>query len=182
MVLGHGPSLPGEDFAPAVLSARKGRSISVLDKQTRSLLCQISLTLGSSRKMGYALIQCSPTAPHEQSQLPCVCPSWACGVPMVQRLFPGSHGPFCCHTPWKWSLLSCRYNLSLSLSRHCLTHAVLSQAAKVSVPHHQHPPACVSPANLVGGDATSLLAGSSIKLANVSRTLQHVLAHTALSC
>lgn len=34
MVLGHGPSLPGEDFAPAVLSTKKGRSISVLEKRS----------------------------------------------------------------------------------------------------------------------------------------------------
>lgn len=56
MVLGHSPSLSGEDFAPAVLSTKKGRSICVLDKQIRSLLFQISLTLGSNRKMDCALI------------------------------------------------------------------------------------------------------------------------------
>lgn len=179
MVLEHGPSLPGEDFAPAVLSAKKGRPITALDKQISSLLCQISLTLGSSRNLDFAL---TPNCPHGQSQLLCACPSWGCGVPVVQSWLPSSHSPFHCHTSRKWSLLSCRYNLPLSLSWHCLAHAVLSQAAGLCVAHCQHPPACASPAILVGGNATSQLAGPSITLASVSRTLQHVLAHTALSC
>lgn len=68
----------------------------------------------------------------------------------------------------------------MSSSRRCLAHAVLSHAAGLCAAHSQHPPACASPANLVGGDATSLLAGASIKLASAFRTHQHVPAHSAL--
>lgn len=53
-------------------------------------------------------------------------------------VLPGSHSPLPCHTSWKQNLLSCRYNLSLSSSQHCLTHTVLSQAAGLCVAHCQH--------------------------------------------
>lgn len=96
-------------------------------------------------------------------------------MPTVQSWLLGTHRPFHHCTSPKRSLLSCRYNLPLSLSRHSITHV-----AGLCVAHHQHPPACASPVNLVGGDATSLLAGASVKLASVFRTCQHVPAHTAL--
>lgn len=99
---------------------------------------------------------------------------------MVQSWLPGTRSPFHHRMSLKRSLLSCRYNLPLSLSQRCLSHAVLSHVARLCVAHRQHPPARASPANLVGGDATSLLAGASIKLANVFRNRQHVPAHTAL--
>ena len=95
------------------------------------------------------------------------------------ELGPGH--PFHHRSSPKWSLLSRRYNLPLSSSRCCLAHALLSHVTRLCVAHHQHSAACASPANLVSGDATSLLSSASIKLASVFRTRQHTPAHTVLS-
>ena len=98
----------------------------------------------------------------------------------MQSWLWGTRSPFHRHTSLKRSLLSCRYNLPLSSSQCCLAYAVLSHVAGLCVAHRQHPPARASPANMVGSDATSLLAGASIKLLSVFRTRQHVPAHAAL--
>lgn len=74
------PPCQGKILLPAVLPAKKGRPITALDKQIRSLLCQISLALGSSRHLDYALKHnCSP---------------WEASVPLcVPQLGPwGVHG------------------------------------------------------------------------------------------
>lgn len=99
---------------------------------------------------------------------------------MVRSWLLGTHSPFHHRTSPKWSLLSCRYNLPLSSSQRYLAHIVLSHVAGLCVAHRQHLPAHASPANLVSSDATSLLAGASVKPASVFRTRQHVPAHGAL--
>lgn len=109
-----------------------------------------------------------------------MCPSWIPAVPTVQTWLTGTRSPFHCLTLLKQSLLSCRYNLPLSSSSCCLTHAVLSHVTRLCIAHCQHPVACASPANLISSEATSLFAGASIKPESVFRTHQHIPAHIAL--